>query len=344
MLATAGLGLSGPPPGAATAATADPSRRVASATPSAVPAVGTFYPTAVDAGARHRRGGGMPCRPGQPVTGPRHRSRSGLPSSGVSALMKIVTATAGPVDARLDVSRPTGSPITDPPRHGAGRDHPLDPAHRAPGQRPSGFDVHGPRGRGSRPPPTSSASTPRTTRSSPARGCRGATSRSSPPGSHEPAGPSALPPGGTSPAELSTSAAQVRRPRDLPLLAQGHEPGHHRLPEHSPYGRHRPRHDCHGRDAGAGCHGAGLSRRPRPGLRLVRGRHLVEQPGPRPRRGRTRTAGPGFAVTNLSAAPAGYALDLVGFYDDGGIGPEPEVPGRCHGRPGPRHRHRTAAE
>lgn len=27
------------------------------------------------------------------------------------------------------------------------------------------------------------------------------------------------------------------------------------------------------------------------------------------------------AVTNLSAAPAGYALDLVGFYDDGGIGP-----------------------
>ena len=27
------------------------------------------------------------------------------------------------------------------------------------------------------------------------------------------------------------------------------------------------------------------------------------------------------AVTNLSAAPAGYAVDLVGFYDDGGLGP-----------------------
>jgi len=104
LLAAAGLGLT-------TAATARATVAPAPSgfgTPRVVPAAGTFYPTAVTR-VLGTHTTGYAVSPGQPVTVPT-AGRGGLPSSGMSALLVNLTATAGPADVRLGVSATGTSP------------------------------------------------------------------------------------------------------------------------------------------------------------------------------------------------------------------------------------------
>lgn len=95
------------PTGSAWAGTGDP-RPSWSALPSAVPAAGTFYPTEVGRLVGTATGG-YALTPGSPLT-VAAAGRLGLPTSGVSAVVLNVVATAGTADVGLQFSS-VGTPV-----------------------------------------------------------------------------------------------------------------------------------------------------------------------------------------------------------------------------------------
>ncbi len=294
LVAATALGLSGALP--AGAATADP-RPGPAATPSAMPAAGTFYPTA-PVRVLGTPTGGYAVTPASvaPVT---TAGRPGLPSSGVSALMVNVVATAGAADVRIGLTATGGgSPAS---LLAVPADTTRSTLVTVPLATTSGFDV--------------SAVGGAATVTADVLGFYAAddtvVAGYGLSGGYQPvettplfeSAAGAIPAGGRallavdlgSPVTAHTTALLVSvtskdttAPGSLSVTAAS-APG-----------------DPGGVLPATVSFAAG-----------ARAGNLALVPAEVDSSGRL-----GIAVTNLSAAPTGYALDLVGFYDDGGIGPD----------------------
>ncbi|MEO7234441.1 MAG: hypothetical protein ABIW80_03605 [Lapillicoccus sp.] len=303
LLAATSLGLSGALP--AGAATADP-RPGPAATPSAMPAAGTFYPTA-PVRVLGSPTGGYAVSPGSPAT-VATAGRSGLPSSGVSALMVNVVATAGASDARLGLTAAGG--VSPAPLLAVPAGTTSSTLVTVPLATTSGFDVSAVGG-----PATVTADVLGFYAADDTvvagYGLSGGYQPVEVTPLYESAADTAIPPGGRvllavdlgGPATAHTTALLVHvTSKDTTA------PGS--LSVSSPSAPSPP---------------SAVSAPGDPDAVLpatvsfaagARAGNLALVPAEVDSSGRL-----GIAVTNTSAAPAGYALDLVGFYDDGGIGP-----------------------